>query len=183
MPGRTYAVIQKKLELRRKALAANNQELPHLEMPRVKLDEVLNQVKDLTAQQASLTAAKQEVSKRLAESMREGEILMAFLDAGVKQHYGNRSEKTGGVRPATLPQSAAHPPGRAGRRASEAELPRRRRTRSPCVCRKPPGRGHKPCPFFLVLVPSRPESQAPLSLSQVQPDCGKVEPEPKPDST
>jgi hypothetical protein len=50
-------------------------------------------VKDLTAQQASLSAAKQEVSKRFAKRMREGESLMAFVDAGVRQHYGNRSEK------------------------------------------------------------------------------------------
>ena len=93
MAGKTYAVIQKSLELRSKALAANSVELPQLEVSRGKLDGLLGEVKDLTAQQASLTASKQEVSKRLAELMRNGEILQGFLDAGVKEHYGNRSEK------------------------------------------------------------------------------------------
>ena len=93
MGSRTYPVIQKRLELKSKALAANREELFHLEVPLVKLDGVLVEVKDLTAQQASLAAAKQDVSKRLATLMREGEVLMAFVDAGIKQHYGNRSEK------------------------------------------------------------------------------------------
>jgi hypothetical protein len=93
MAGKTYPVIQKRLELRSKALAANRAELSHLEGTLVKIDGVLVELKDLTAQQASLSAAKQEVSKRIAERMREGEALMAFVDAGVRQHYGNRSEK------------------------------------------------------------------------------------------
>ena len=71
MSGKAYPVIQKNLELKSKALEANREELFHLEVPRGKIDGVLGDVKDLTAQQASLTAAKQEVSKRLAERMRE----------------------------------------------------------------------------------------------------------------
>lgn len=93
MAGRTYPVILKNLELRKKAVAANREELPHLEEPLVKIDGVLTDVKDLTAQQASLSAAKQEISKRLAERMREGERLMAFVDVCVRQQYGNRAEK------------------------------------------------------------------------------------------
>jgi hypothetical protein len=93
MAGKTYPVIQKGLELRSKALAANREELSHMEMPLARIDLVLGEVKDLTAQQASLAAAKQEVSKKLAERMREAEGLMAFVDAGVRQYYGNRSEK------------------------------------------------------------------------------------------
>jgi hypothetical protein len=50
-------------------------------------------LKELAALQASLAAAKQEASKRIAELMSEGQKLMAFLDSGIKQHYGNRSEK------------------------------------------------------------------------------------------
>ena len=53
-------------------------------MPRGKLDLVLGQIKDLTAQQASLTAAKQEVSKRIAVLMREGDTMsyLMRLEAG-----------------------------------------------------------------------------------------------------
>ncbi len=93
MAGKPYPVIQKNLELRKKAVEANRQELPHLEESLVKIDGVLSDVKDLTAQQASLSATKQDISKRLAERMREGERVMAFVDTCVRQRYGNRSEK------------------------------------------------------------------------------------------
>jgi len=93
MAGKTYPVIVKNLELRKKAVTANREELPHLEEPLAKIYGVLSDVKDLTAQQASLSATKQDISKRLAERMREGERLMAFVDACVRQRYGSRSEK------------------------------------------------------------------------------------------
>jgi len=54
---------------------------------------VLTELKDLTAQQASLTAAKQEVSKRLGALNDAGQKLLTFMDVGVRQHYGTRSEK------------------------------------------------------------------------------------------
>ena len=91
--ARTYAETQKKMELCNKAVAANAAELPHLEPKRLRLDDVLTEAKSLTAEQASLAARKQEVSKRLAELMEEGHTLVQFLDTGVKQHYGKRAEK------------------------------------------------------------------------------------------
>ena len=89
----TYAEGQQKMELRNKALSANTAELPHLELKRVRLNDLLIEVRSLTAEQASLQARKQDVSKRLAELMEEGNKLVAFLDAGVRQHYGTRAEK------------------------------------------------------------------------------------------
>ncbi|HEX5035414.1 MAG TPA: hypothetical protein VFW62_13120 [bacterium] len=89
----TYAEGQKKMELRNKALAANAAELPFLEPKRLRLNEALEEVRSLMAEQANLQARKQEVSKRLAELMEEGNKLVAFLDAGVRQHYGTRAEK------------------------------------------------------------------------------------------
>jgi|SRR6185369_1973185 len=89
----SYAVDQKKMQLRNEAVAANSADLPHLEMKRPRLNDVLNEVKSLTTEQASMTARKQEISQRLAGLMREGGSLVAFIDAGVKQHYGNRAEK------------------------------------------------------------------------------------------
>jgi hypothetical protein len=93
MAGKTSAVVRKKLELRTKALAANSAELSHLEVPRQQAVAVLTELKDLAAQQASLTAAKQEVSKRLGVLNDEGQKLLTFMDVGVRQHYGTRSEK------------------------------------------------------------------------------------------
>jgi hypothetical protein len=93
MPYQRYPVIQQKLELRSKALAANIEETPHLVAPLAKLDSLLALLKELTAEQARLTAARQEISKRIAELMEDAQRLMTFVDLGVKQHYGNRSEK------------------------------------------------------------------------------------------
>ena len=93
MPRNTYAEARDKMEKRSKALAVNREELPQLELSRIHLEEVLAELRNLTTQQASLTAAKQEVSKRIAERTRVGKSLMNLLDIGVKSHYGNRAEK------------------------------------------------------------------------------------------
>ncbi len=93
MSRKTFAVTQKNLELRSAALAANSADLPHMEVPRQKVDAMLTELKDLTTQQASLTASKQDVSKRLAELNNEGQKMITFVDVGVRQHYGTQSEK------------------------------------------------------------------------------------------
>jgi hypothetical protein len=93
MPYQRYAVVQHKLELRTKALAANIEETPHLAGPLAKLDALLALLKQLTAEQARLTAARQEVSKRIATLIDEAQKQLTFVDLGVKAHYGNRSEK------------------------------------------------------------------------------------------
>lgn len=93
MPYQKYAVVHHKVEFKAKALAANIEELPHLKPGLARLDELLVLLKDLTAEQARLTAMRQEVSKQIADLTDEAQKLMTFLDIGVKQHYGNRSEK------------------------------------------------------------------------------------------
>jgi hypothetical protein len=75
------------------ALAANIEEFPHLSEPLARLSEMLDVLKNFMAEQARLTAQRQEVSKQIAELSNQALKLMTFLDAGVKQHYGNRSEK------------------------------------------------------------------------------------------
>ena len=93
MPYQRYTLVQHKMERRSQSLAANIEETPHLKMPLTKLDALLARLKDLTVEQARLTAARQEVSKQIAEIMDEAKGLMAFVDLGVKEHYGSRSEK------------------------------------------------------------------------------------------
>jgi len=93
LAGQSSAVVLKKLELRSQALAANSTELPHLDVPRQLVVSVITEIKDLTAQQASLTASKQEISKRLETLNEDGQKLLTFVDVGVRQHYGTRSEK------------------------------------------------------------------------------------------
>lgn len=75
------------------SLSANGKDLPHLEGHRIELVDTLGKTKDLTAQIAALTAGKQELSKQLEVLMNGGRKLATFLRVGVKQTYGNRSEK------------------------------------------------------------------------------------------
>jgi hypothetical protein len=108
----SYGEAMKRMELRNAAVAANAAELPHLEPKRLRLSDVLVEAKGLLTEQASLAARKQEVSKRLAELIQEGNTLVAFLNVGVKQHYGRRSEKLTefGVQPFRRPRSKPDEP-------------------------------------------------------------------------
>jgi hypothetical protein len=47
----------------------------------------------LSVQQSTLRASKQEVSKRLQAAMRRAQTLADFLNTGIREHYGHRSEK------------------------------------------------------------------------------------------
>lgn len=75
------------------SMAANASDLPHLDAHRGQLAELLKKAQELTAQQAALTASKQEISKQLLGVVKEGRKLAAFLRAGVKQRYGSDAEK------------------------------------------------------------------------------------------
>ncbi len=93
MPYQKYAVTRQKAGLQSKALAANIEDFPHLKSKIDRLEELQALLRELTTQQASLTAARQEVSKRIAELTAEMQGLMTLLDAAVKLCYGRRSEK------------------------------------------------------------------------------------------
>lgn len=75
------------------AAEANAAELPYLEVPRLKLKGMLEEARGLSALQGSLTANKQEVSKKLRKVIRDGEALASFLRTGAREHFGSTSEK------------------------------------------------------------------------------------------
>ncbi len=89
----SYAVHLKKWGDQGKALAANAAELSFLEPKRQRLAELLTLAQDLTAEQNTLTARKQEVTRQLAAVIAEGRILSTFLMVGVREHFGSRAEK------------------------------------------------------------------------------------------
>jgi hypothetical protein len=93
MPNESYADTLSRMRFRVLTLAEYIEELPHLESQIGRLESLLNRAGDLMAQQAALTAQKQEVSKTLAEVVGEARKLMTFLDTGLRLHYGNRSER------------------------------------------------------------------------------------------
>jgi hypothetical protein len=74
-------------------LNSNREELPHLEMSRVRLEEQVAQMLEAADRQALHTAAKQQASQELQSFLAEGERLATVLQLAVKQHYGIRAEK------------------------------------------------------------------------------------------
>ena len=75
------------------ALEVNKEELPQLELLRLKLGGILSQTLEITQQQAALRASKQEASKQVQRLLGEGQRLANVLRAAVKEHYGIREEK------------------------------------------------------------------------------------------
>jgi len=74
-------------------VAANAAEVPHLEVPRAKLLGMLEQVRSLAVQQDLHAANRLAVSQQLKVALGDGRKLATFLRTGLKEHYGNRSEK------------------------------------------------------------------------------------------
>ena len=74
-------------------LAANREELQHLEVTRTRFEAQLTQIQEAADRQAVHTAGKQEASRQLQTFLTEGERLATVLQLAVKQHFGIRSEK------------------------------------------------------------------------------------------
>lgn len=83
------------------ALAANTADVPHLTPYQEKLDALLDQMRELTAQQDALVASKQSITKDIQTVHTSGTKLLILLRRAVQEHYGTRSEKLAqfGVQP------------------------------------------------------------------------------------
>ena len=97
------------------SLEANAQDFPQLETYRAQLRSMLDTARAAAAQQAALEASKQDATKRLQALLVEGRKLATFLRGGVKQRYGDKSEKLvefdlAPVRPRVKSPDAAKPP-------------------------------------------------------------------------
>ena len=75
------------------ALADNIGDLEHLSTRFVKLQAILADSIQVLQEQAAARASKQEASRRLESLLSEGQKVATFLNVGVREHYGNRSEK------------------------------------------------------------------------------------------
>lgn len=75
------------------ALEANINELQHLDSRRLKLQDIYNAAILAHQDQSAATAAKQDASRRLEALLAEGQTVMTFLSAGIREHYGKDSEK------------------------------------------------------------------------------------------
>jgi hypothetical protein len=80
-------------QLRLRALEANVSELGHLESGREKLQSLESRAQAAFRAQSAAAATKQEASRELEILVAEGRLVMAFLNAGIRAHYGKGSEK------------------------------------------------------------------------------------------
>ena len=75
------------------ALEANAADLAHLDGPRLLLAKIVDEVRGILQQQATLRASKQEASRILKARMVEGQRVASGLRSFLQQYYGTRSEK------------------------------------------------------------------------------------------
>lgn len=75
------------------AVAENAGDLQDLEARRAKLEAILEEAHEISKRQAVYTAGRQESSRRLEALLAAGQKVATFLRVGVREHYGNRSEK------------------------------------------------------------------------------------------
>jgi hypothetical protein len=75
------------------SMEANAQDFPQLETYRAQLKTMLDNARAASAQQAAMDATKQEATKNLQAMLVQGRKLATFLRGGVKQRYGDKSEK------------------------------------------------------------------------------------------
>jgi hypothetical protein len=100
------------------ALADNIGDLQHLSTRFVKLQDFLGEAIQAIQEQAAARASKQDASRRLESLLSEGQKVATFLNVGIREHYGNRSEKLAevhlqplrGRRPATQTEPPPPPP-------------------------------------------------------------------------
>jgi hypothetical protein len=96
------------------AVTAKAEEAPELVISLPALREKAQRVRFLFAQQASLTAAKQESTRELNQLIKEGNALVDFIKTGARARYGKESEKVieFGVKPfrSRSRKAAAKPP-------------------------------------------------------------------------
>lgn len=90
---RTYADSLKGWKQRLLALANNIDEVSHLQSKRDKLQGIYDGTVNAMRDQSTATALKQVASRNVEAFIAEGNKVDTFLCVGVREHYGNRSEK------------------------------------------------------------------------------------------
>jgi hypothetical protein len=75
------------------SMEANAQDFKSLEAYRTQLQGMLDAARQAAKEQTSMAAAKQDATQRLNDLLVVGRKLATFLRGGVKQRYGDKSEK------------------------------------------------------------------------------------------
>ena len=77
----------------KESLLANVDDLKSYEDTRLKFEGLVTSAQGLTQQQAALTAAKQEASKRLQDALNEAMRVATVLRFAIRELYGKDAEK------------------------------------------------------------------------------------------
>jgi len=72
---------------------ANETQVPQLVGGLPRLELLINLMRSLSVQFATLRASKQEMAQQIQAVLREGDALADFLKTGARAHYGSDSEK------------------------------------------------------------------------------------------
>jgi len=75
------------------SMEANAQDFSQLEAYRTQMQGMLDAARQAAKEQTSMAAAKQDATQRLNDLLVVGRKLATFLRGGVKQRYGDKSEK------------------------------------------------------------------------------------------
>jgi hypothetical protein len=75
------------------AVEENASELQEIVGPARRLAGVLNEAGGIISQQAQFRANKQQASQRIQDLMSLGQKLATLVETGLRERYGNRSEK------------------------------------------------------------------------------------------
>lgn len=93
MASNTFSKTVTDWELLITTVAANADDLAHLEQVRLELATTLQFAMALGVQQDRQQSETQQTSRVVAETMRKGNALAARLRAGIRSKYGYKSEK------------------------------------------------------------------------------------------
>lgn len=77
----------------KESMSANADKLKPYEETRLKFDGLVTEAQGLSQEQASLTAAKQETSKKLQQVLNEAQRVATVLRFAIKELFGRDSEK------------------------------------------------------------------------------------------
>jgi hypothetical protein len=89
----SYPEMLSSWEIMIKAVSANPEDAPHLQEQFGQLTAFLEQARSIVAEQAAVTARRQDLSKQLRETISAGNKLATLVRHGLKNRYGNDSEK------------------------------------------------------------------------------------------
>jgi hypothetical protein len=91
--SKSYAETVTGLEWLLAALEANSGDLPQLDLPRQRLQALLDQIRSFAVEQGALTASRQQATEQIYALLAQSRKLGTVLRTAVREHYGNRSQK------------------------------------------------------------------------------------------